>query len=292
MASSDTADEPPSRLRQTFQDVPFSAHPQTWSALYQDGYHPWDRLGPSLALADLLAQRPDLVPPAQEHDHRGNLLRDSTGQVVRRTALVPGCGPGHDVLLLSSFGYDVVGLDCCTEAVRMAEENHKKMDERGIYEPLNGVERGQVRWVEGDFFGDAWTKGLGNNGEGQFDLIFDYTFLCALPLSARPNWSSRMAELLHPSGRLVCLEFPSGKPLSLGGPPWGLTPEVYEALLGAPGSPITYQDDDSGRVLETVPAKPHPQALHRLSLIKPARTHESGEKEDVTVRHLISVWSR
>ncbi|KAG6037821.1 hypothetical protein E4U19_001714 [Claviceps sp. Clav32 group G5] len=175
MASPATADEPPSRLRQTFQDVPFSAHPQTWSALYQDGYHPWDRLGPSLALADLLAQRPDLVPPAQEHDHRGNLLRDSTGQVVRRTALVPGCGPGHDVLLLSSFGYDVVGLDCCAEAVRMAEENQKKMDERGIYEPANGVERGQVRWVEGDFFGDAWMKGLGNNGEGQFDLIFDYT---------------------------------------------------------------------------------------------------------------------
>ncbi|KAG5914103.1 hypothetical protein E4U53_004709, partial [Claviceps sorghi] len=114
-------------------------------------------------------------------------------------------------------------------------------------------------------------------------------FLCALPPSARPNWSSRITQLLAPSGHLICLEFPSGKPLSEGGPPWGLTPEVYEALLSAPGTPVAYHDD-TGRPVERVPAKPHPRALHRLSLIKPTRTHEGGE--EVPGRHMISVWTR
>ncbi|KAG5986356.1 hypothetical protein E4U43_005550, partial [Claviceps pusilla] len=169
-------DNPPSRnLYQTFRQIPFSAHPETWSALYKENFHPWDRQGPSLALADLLAQRPDLVPPAQDHDHRGNLLRDAAGRVSRRTALVPGCGRGHDVLLLSSFGYDVVGLDCSPEAVRMAEENRRDADEKGLYGAADGLEKGEVSWVVGDFFADEWTGGLGTEGKGQFDLIFDYT---------------------------------------------------------------------------------------------------------------------
>lgn len=98
-----------------------------------------------------------------------------------------------------------------------------------------------------------------------------------------------MTQLVHPSGHLICLEFPSGKPLSDGGPPWGLTPEVYEALLGAPGSPVTYGPD--GGVVEAMPAKPDPNAMHRLSIIKPARTHKAGMDEDGTVRDFISVWA-
>ncbi|KAG6006375.1 hypothetical protein E4U21_007106 [Claviceps maximensis] len=284
---------PSLNLHQHFQKIPFSAHPQAWSALYKDNIHPWDRQGPSLALADLLAQRPDLIPPAQDHDHRGNLLRDPTGRVTRRTALVPGCGRGHDVLLLSSFGYDVVGLDCSAEAVQMARDNcSAALEEKALYETVNGLERGRVAWVVGDFFDDAWTDGLGTGGEGRFDLIFDYSFLCALPPSERPKWSSRITQLLHPSGHLICLEYPLGKPLSEGGPPWGLNPEVYEALLGQPGMPVAYRDDETGRPLEDVPAKPHPQALHRLSLIKPTRTHESGLEEDGEGRYMISVWTQ
>ncbi|KAG5969682.1 hypothetical protein E4U55_002026 [Claviceps digitariae] len=281
-------------IHQLFQEAPFSAHPETWSALYRDSFHPWDRQGPSLALADLLAQRPDLVPPAQDHDQRGNLLRDPAGRVARRTALVPGCGRGHDVLLLSSFGYDVVGLDCSPEAVRLAEENQDRQsaaDENSAlygppYGPVEGLEKGRVSWVVGDFFDDAWAEGR------QFDLIFDYSFLCALPPSERPAWSSRITQLLHPSGHLICLEFPSGKPLSDGGPPWGLTPEVYEALLGAPGMPVLYREDGSGRPLDDVSAKPHPGALHRLSLMKPARTHGMAVAEGDNERHMISVWTR
>lgn len=285
-----TTIDPPSRLRQTFDGLPLSAHGDTWSSFYKQGFHPWDRQGPSVALADLLSQRDDLIPPSQDRDQRGNLLRDASGSVARRTALVPGCGRGHDVLLLSSFGYDVVGLDFSPEAVEMADENRKSADENGLYQPVHGLERGTIQFIAGDFFSEDWTRGLGTGGSGQFDLVYDYTFLCALPLEARPQWSKRMSRLVHPSGHLVCLEFPSGKPLSERGPPWGLTPEVYEALLSAPGDTIAYDSD--GSVVETMPTKPDPNALHRLSIIKPARTHKAGTDEDGTVRDFISVWAR
>lgn len=88
----------------------------------------------------------------------------------------------------------------------------------------------------------------------------------------------------------MCLEFPSGKPLSEPGPPWGLNPEVYEALLTCPGEDVAYDDD--GDVICTASAKPRDDALHRLSIIKPTRTHQVGTAEDGTVLDFISVWTR
>ncbi|KEY68941.1 hypothetical protein S7711_04607 [Stachybotrys chartarum IBT 7711] len=282
--------EIPGRLSETFGKLPFTEHGAAWDGCYTDKYTPWDRAGPSLALADLLAQRPDLVPPAQERDSRGNLLRDSTGAVCKRTALVPGCGRGHDVLLLSSYGYDVWGLDTSATAINVARESQAAAEKDGAYKATDGMERGAVNWIVADFFSDSWTKGIGTDGTGKFDLIFDYTFLCALPLDIRPRWAERMSQLISTQGRLVCLEFPSGRPLSEGGPAWGVWPEVYEALLTAPGEPVSYNDDAT--VVETPSPKPRDNALHRLSLIKPARTHKAGTNDDGSVRDFISVWSR
>lgn len=116
-------------------------------------------------------------------------------------------------------------------------------------------------------------------------------FLCALQPSERPRWAKRMAQLLAPGGQLICLEFPSGKPLSQQGPPWGVWPEVYEALLANPGEPIEYTDDGNAKHSAS-PKQPHPDALHRVCLVKPPRTHKAGTNEDGSVRDFISVWSR
>jgi hypothetical protein len=99
-----------------------------------------------------------------------------------------------------------------------------------------------------------------------------------------------MCELVSPKGHLICLEFPSGKALSLEGPPWGLHPEVYEMLLAHPGEDLSYNDD--GTVIQTTDDKPKDGALHRISLIKPVRTHKAGTNEDGTVKDFISVWSK
>ncbi len=115
-------------------------------------------------------------------------------------------------------------------------------------------------------------------------------FLCALPTDLRPQWAKRMSELLHDKGRLVCLEYPSGKPLRDGGPPWGLCPEVYEALLGAPGEPVTYNETGDGSIVSKPSPKPRDRALQRLCLAKPPRTHAAGTGEDGIVKDFISVW--
>ncbi|RSL81308.1 hypothetical protein CEP51_005927 [Fusarium floridanum] len=275
-------------LEARFASVPFTDHGSRWDSCWREARTPWDRGSASIALHDLLAQRPDLVPPSQHHDHRGQLLRDSVGAVRKKTALVPGCGRGHDVLLLSSWGYDVWGLDYSAAAKEEAIKNQKHAEAEGLYRAVDGLDKGKIHWVTGDFFSEDWTKPIG--ADVKFDLIYDYTFLCALPREARPRWAKRMTDLLAHDGRLVCLEWPSTKPMSANGPPWGVSPELYEALLSAPGEEIAYNDD--GTVHDDPISKPWADALHRLSLIKPPRTHKAGTGEDGAVLDFISVWSR
>ncbi|KAF4992959.1 hypothetical protein FDECE_13552 [Fusarium decemcellulare] len=162
-------------LEARFASVPFSDHGSRWDSCWKDATTPWDRGTASIALHDLLAQRPDLVPPSQHHDHRGQLLRDSAGAVRKKTALVPGCGRGHDVLLLSSWGYDVWGLDFSAAAKEEAVKNQKQAEAEGLYKPIDGLDKGKIHWVTGDFFSQDWAKNAGT--EGKFDLIYDYTVI-------------------------------------------------------------------------------------------------------------------
>jgi methyl halide transferase len=164
-------------LSQRFASAPPdpAAHAAIWSSCYRDDFHPWDRAGPSLALADLLDQRPDLVPPAQEHDARGRLTRDESGAAIRSTALVPGCGLGHDALILAARGYDVWALDVSPEAIEQARRNEAAAQSDAVYSVPQNFERGSITWVTGDFFADAWATDAGTEGSGKFDLIFDYT---------------------------------------------------------------------------------------------------------------------
>ncbi|KAH8169171.1 thiopurine s-methyltransferase (TPMT) domain-containing protein [Sarocladium implicatum] len=288
------------KLVDTFSSAPLADHTSKWNQLYVEQYHPWDRAGPSLALSDLLAQRTDIIPSSSNSFF--TQVTEYNSKRRKPTALVPGCGLGHDVLLLAARGYDVWGVDgseTALEGARKREEGVLERERSGELEEAlrvvgDGVERGRVHWVKADYFAPGWEKGVGTEGSGTFDLIFDYTFLCALPLEARPLWAKRTTELLShdPKSRLICLEFPIGKPLSESGPPWGLWPETYEALLAAPGEDIKYEEDGSGIPCAAAATRPKDEALHRLCLVKPNRTHASGTAEDGSVKDFISVWSR
>ncbi|RDA91324.1 hypothetical protein CP533_1568 [Ophiocordyceps camponoti-saundersi (nom. inval.)] len=234
--------------------------------------------GPSLALADLLADRTDLIPLAPVPSPR------------RATALVAGCGRGYDALLLASFGYDVWAVD--DDGARIAKERRRLAAHGRLYPPVReAVGCGSVTWLVADFLADDWSLGLGSDdGPGRFDLIYDYTLLCALSPSDRPRWAKRLAQLIVPDGRLICLEFPSTKAMSEPGPPWGVSPELYEVLLSAPGEAPTYRPD--GTVVVDPIAQPRHDALHRLAIIKPPRTHVAGTAPDGSVLDFISVWTR
>ena len=101
----------------------------------------------------------------------------------------------------------------------------------------------------------------------------------------RPAWSHRMASLLdpNPSSNLICIEFPTYKDPSTGGPPWGLPPKVYLEHLSHPGEDIPY--DESGNIQDNVLKRASPGGLERVAHWQPERTHEIGKGTD-----WVSIW--
>jgi hypothetical protein len=115
-----------------------------------------------------------------------------------------------------------------------------------------------------------------------------HQFLCALPPELRAKWALRTVSLLKksPDSVLICLEFPTHKPASSGGPPWSLPPTVHAELLKRPGDEITYDDK------EVVVATERPEAenaLVRVAHYTPQRTHGVGLVNGV-VRDSVSIW--
>jgi len=109
-----------------------------------------------------------------------------------------------------------------------------------------------------------------------------------------------MSELLAPEGFLVCLEWPLQKSPKEGGPPHGLSAELYEELLRKPGQEVECDDDDDdGEGYIVVSAGDSTtsssggddgrakNALVRLERYRPSRTHEAGKDSDY-----ISIWKR
>lgn len=115
-----------------------------------------------MALDDLLTNHRELFPAVKSGDPKPR-------------ALVPGCGRGHDVLLLSAFGYDVTGLDVSEAGLHEAAENQRLNGGEPIYAARDRegavTEKGSVAWMKADFF-DEQNSSL---EPGSFDLIYDYT---------------------------------------------------------------------------------------------------------------------
>lgn len=170
----------------------------------------FDRETPSPALVDALERR-SVLP--------GRLGGGGDGGGAPLRALVPGCGRGYDVVLLGKSGLfpgGVTGLDVAPTGAAAAA---KYVAEAGVPAGV-GVECA-------DFFE---FKGVA----GGYDLIYDYTFFCALPLELRPAWAATMARLLSPAGELVTLIYPIDASRA-GGPPFASSREALAAVLGPAG---------------------------------------------------------
>jgi SAM-dependent methyltransferase len=133
-------------------------------------------------------------------------------------AFVPGCGRGYAVAELCRRGYDATGLDIAPTAVKAANDYLASGEE-------SGIQGRPWRVVAEDFF----------QHEGTYDLIYDCTFLCALPPELRTSWASKCAELLKPKGELVTLIFPVADPPYEGGPPFCMSPQLVTDLLKPAG---------------------------------------------------------
>ncbi|KAJ5837416.1 uncharacterized protein N7525_002604 [Penicillium rubens] len=254
-----------SRLIRHFEQSSIENHNEAWDRLWEtDNSDMWDRGKPSPALVDLLEQREDILSPIAANGRRKKIL-------------VPGCGKGYDVVMLALHGFDAVGLEISAKGVSTAEEYaQKEIQAPQAYNfgsaSANKFERGSVSFIQGDFFHSDCTKGE------KFDVIYDYTFLCALHPTMRAQWASRMADLVLSGGLLVCLEFPLFKEISYPGPPWPLQ-GVHWNLLAEGGDGILYppkQDKQVGT-----------GSFERKWYIKPERSYESGQGTD-----MLSIYAR
>jgi len=122
-------------------------------------------------------------------------------------ALIPGGGPGYEVAAFALAGYAVTAIDFSPPAVALARAN--------VGPALAG------RIVEGDFFTHDFA-------EAPFDLVYERTFLCALPPALWPKIVRRTASLLKPGGVLTGIYFFGEKD---DGPPFGLAAGETIALF-------------------------------------------------------------
>lgn len=115
-----------------------------------------------------------------------------------RSILVPGCGMGHDArMIANAFQGKVTGLDLADEAIRQAVE----------FSPGDSTD-----WAVGDLF--EW--------QGNFDLVFEHTCFCAIPVERRPDYVDAMARLIPAGGHLLGVFFLNPDHDGEEGPPFGV----------------------------------------------------------------------
>jgi SAM-dependent methyltransferase len=118
--------------------------------------------------------------------------------------LVPGCGSGYEVRLFAEHGDEVLGIDFSAAALETAQRRLGKL-------------AGRVR--KADFFA---------LDESAFDLVYERTFLCALPRRRWPQWGARIPTMVRGGGVLAGFFFFDDNER---GPPFGISVPALHALL-------------------------------------------------------------
>jgi SAM-dependent methyltransferase len=121
--------------------------------------------------------------------------------------LIPGGGNGHEAIFLHKNGFsNVFLLDFAMTPLRRFKQHIPDFPEEHI--------------IHEDFF----------EFEGQFDLIVEQTFFCALDPALRKSYFEKMKTLLKPDGKLLGLLF--GVPMNQDQPPFGGNEMEYRNLIG------------------------------------------------------------
>lgn len=119
--------------------------------------------------------------------------------------LIPGCGNSHEAEYLLSQGFtNITVIDIAPTLVAKLQEKFKNYP--------------NIKIVLGDFFAH----------KGQYDLVIEQTFFCALPPIMREKYVLEMHKILKEKGLLVGLLFDK---TFESGPPFGGSKTEYEQLF-------------------------------------------------------------
>lgn len=120
--------------------------------------------------------------------------------------LIPGCGNTYEADYLLQQGFsDITVIDIAPSLVEKLKEKYRNNN--------------RIKVVLADFF----------EFQGEYDLILEQTFFCAINPELRTKYKNMMLSLLSPTGKLVGLLF--NKYFEKDGPPHGGTKESYEILF-------------------------------------------------------------
>ncbi|KAK3035404.1 hypothetical protein RJ639_032932 [Escallonia herrerae] len=223
-----------------------------WEKSWREGVTPWDLGQPTPVLVHLhetgaLPKGRALVPscgsPFSGHAHlpcSGPTSCDTSHIFTERGCpLVPGRGAGHDVVAIACAERYVVGLDISGSAIKTAKANGSLLVslDPGCVELFVDVlvslllfswqlsssspYSDYLTFCKTDFF--TW------HPTELFDLIFDYTFFCAIEPDMRSAWARKIQNLLKPDGELITLMFPVSD--HVGGPSYKVSVADYVDVL-------------------------------------------------------------
>ena len=104
--------------------------------------------------------------------------------------LIPGCGTDHGVIkVFADAGFEVTAIDFSSVALAETEKALGNFD-------------GKI--MRAEFFKSDFGR--------RFDLVYERTFLCAMHPRRWAGHAKRVAELLHPGGRLIGIFFYGTEP--------------------------------------------------------------------------------
>jgi len=170
-----------------------------WDRAWQEHTTPWDygRIQPPLAEA--------LKAPAMRLPANARIL-------------VPGCGRGYDAIAIASMlDCRAIGIDVSPAAIEAATVQLKASKTPSL---------GSVIFNTADFF--TYTV----PDIERFDLIYDYTFFCAIAPQLRDAWGKQVSKLTKAGAYLITLVYPMDGPRE-GGPPYSLNVDMYVDALGS-----------------------------------------------------------
>ena len=132
--------------------------------------------------------------------------------------LIPGCGNTYEAEYLLQLGFrHITVIDIAPAVVDKLQ--------------LKFAGNACIQIVCGDFFAH----------EGQYDLILEQTFFCALPPLMRPRYVAKMHRLLKDDATLAGVLFNRSFD---DGPPFGGNQQEYEALFNSAFNSVSMQPCD------------------------------------------------
>lgn len=120
--------------------------------------------------------------------------------------LIPGCGNAHEANWLIQNGFtNITLIDIAPKAVAQLQQKY--------------AENPSVKIILGDFF----------EHKGQYDLMIEQTFFCAIDPQLREKYVLQSSALLKPNGKIIGLLFNTD--FAKEGPPFGGNTSEYQALF-------------------------------------------------------------